>query len=152
MPFFLPSQDVPLVDIKTGLIDINWYDRLKTLEPLLNGTSKIATFTRVLSVAAGAQSIVGVGFKPRLIAWQTGIAAGVTWSSIGQSDGTTNTCIEDLGATNAYQAAIAGIQRDAAGAFQSFVLTSFDVDGFTITWSKTGAPTATANITALCFR
>lgn len=152
MTISFPPQDIPVIDLSTGRFTPDWYDKMKAVERILNGSAKIVTFTRVLSVAAGAQSITGVGFAPRLIAWQTGIAAGAAWSSIGQSDGVTNTCIEDLGATNAYQAAMAGIQRDAAGAFQSFVLTSFDADGFTITWSKTGAPTATALITATCFR
>lgn len=152
MVFRIPSQDVPLVDPKTGLISIDWYDKLVLMQTLLSAPQKIVTFTRVLSVASGLQSVTGVGFVPRLISFQTGILAGLAWSSSGQSDGTSNTCIEDIGTTNVFQAAFAGIQRDAAGNFQSFVLSSFDADGFTLNWTKTGTPTATATINALCYR
>lgn len=153
MVFRIPSQDIPLVDQRTGLINIDWYDKLKIMETLLSAPQKIVTFTRVLSVVSGPQSVTGVGFVPRLIAFQTGIpGAGLAWSSSGQADGTLNTCVEDLGTTNVLQPTLAGIQRDAAGNFQSFVLSSFDADGFTLNWTKTGTPTATATINALCFR
>ena len=119
---------------------------------------KISSFTRVLSVASGNQSITGIGFKPRLILFQTGISGGSTWMSVGQSDGVINTCQEwalNAGGTlGAFAQTTAGIQRDdAAGAnYQSFVVTSFDADGFTLTWTKVGTPTLTAQITATCFR
>jgi len=120
---------------------------------------KISSFTRVLSVASGNQSITGIGFKPRLILFTTGISGGSIWTSTGRSDGIINTDIEysfNTGGTiGAYtDTAVAGRQRDdAAGAnYGQFVVSSFDVDGFTLTWTKVGAPVATAEINVVCFR
>lgn len=119
---------------------------------------KLATFTRVLSVASGNQSVTGVGFMPRLIQFQTGISGGATWYSAGQSDGTTNTCIETAlnsgGTLGSFIQPFAGVQRDnAAGTnLQTFVIVTMDADGFTVAWTKTGSPTATATVNAICFR
>lgn len=152
MNFFLPPQDVPMVDPSTGLCNIDWYDKLKLLEPFINGSLKIVTFTRVLSLASGAQSVTGVGFKPRLIVWQTALVGGGSFSSIGQSDGVTNSGVEDYQTGSQALVTYAGLQRDATANYQQFALTSFDVDGFTIAWTKFGTPTATATVFATCFR
>lgn len=120
---------------------------------------KVASFTRVLSVASGNVSYTGIGFRPRLILFQTGISGGATWTSFGQSDMTSNTNNE-LGLNGGgtigsfIDGSVAGRQRDdAAGAnYQQFVVASFDVDGFTLTWTKVGVPTATCQLNITCFR
>lgn len=154
MVFRIPSQDIPLVDQRTGLINIDWYDKLKIMETLLSAPQKLVQFTRVLSVASGLQSVTGVGFVPRLIKFQTAIVGGGVWASDGWADGTSNACVENqANSSNFSQPGNAGIQRDiVAGNLQSFVLSSFDADGFTLSWTKVGTPTATATIFALCFR
>lgn len=120
---------------------------------------KIAALSRVLSVASGNVSYTGVGFTPRLILFQTGISGGGGWASQGQATAIDNRCLEiaiNAGGTNSilYQGTFAGLQRDdIAGAnFQTFTVFSLDADGFTLAWTKVGTPTATANITATCFR
>lgn len=119
---------------------------------------KVTIFTRVLSVASGNQSITGIGFRPRLIQFQTGISGGAPWGSVGQSDTIVNSDVEFTVNTGTLMAfpdtSVAGRQRDdAAGAnYQHFTVASFDLDGFTLTWTKVGAPTATAEIHATCFR
>lgn len=117
-------------------------------------TPKMLLTTRVLSAAAGNVAYTGLGFKPTFIQFQTGISGGSNWGSWGSSDGVNNNCLESsltLGVF--YQGGMAGIQRDnAAGSnFQNFTIASFDSDGFTLAWAKTGTPTATAAITANCY-
>ena len=119
---------------------------------------KSVLFTRNLSLAAGNQSVTGVGFRPKLIFFIVGVAGGSPWNSIGIADGVNNAGIElAIGAASPaafFQSAIAGILRDNASGSnnQSFVLASFDSDGFTITWTKAGAPSATASVLAICWR
>jgi hypothetical protein len=112
------------------------------------------TFTRVMSTASGNQSITGVGFKPKFIQFQTGIGGGQTWASIGQSDGSANNCMEFNTGNFFPQSSLAGIQRDgAAGSnYNSFTVASLDSDGFTVTWTKVGTPTATATINYTAYR
>lgn len=114
---------------------------------------KMYLATRVLSLATGNVAYTGLGFKPTLILFQTGITGVAMWGSTGSGDGTNNECIE-FNQTGGviFQANNAGIQRDNAGGtnFQSFTVASMDVDGFTLAWSKIGTPTATATINALC--
>ena len=111
-------------------------------------TNKLGSFTRVLSDASGNQAITGVGFKPRLVTFQTGIGGGSNWASAGQSDVSSNDCLE-FGIIGFFpQGGVAGIQRDTVGGgdYNSFVVASLDSDGFTLTWTKFGSPTATATI------
>lgn len=143
----LPSPDIPLVDPKTGLVNIDWYDKL---QQAVQAKPKIVNFQRVLSLAGGQQSVTGVGFTPSLINF-TVAAVTSAWGSIGQADGTINSCMEFASSVVNFQA-VAGILRDSGVNYQSFTLTSFDPDGFTIGWAKTGTPTATAFISATCFR
>jgi hypothetical protein len=76
---------------------------------------KIVSFSRVLSVASGTQSITGVGFQPRLIMFQTGISGGSGWTSSGQADAGTNSCVEyQMALSSFFQGAFAGIQREDA--------------------------------------
>lgn len=115
---------------------------------------KVVSFTRVMSLATGSQSVTGVGFTPRFIEFSTGIVGGSAFGSIGSSDGTTHNAAEtSFAASSVYpQVGMAGIQRDAAAAYQSFTVSSMDSDGFTIAWTKSGSPTATATVLATCFR
>lgn len=143
----LPSPDIPLVDSKTGLVNVDWYDKL---QQAVQAKPKIVTFQRVLTLAGGQQSITGVGFTPSLINFTVG-AVTSAWGSVGQSDGITNSCLEFASSVVNFQN-VAGILRDSGATYQFFTLTSFDPDGFTIGWAKTGAPTVTALISATCFR
>ena len=123
----------------------------------------ILSFTRVLSVASGNVAYTGLGFRPRLIQFQTGISGGSSWSSIGQANGSGSTvfnngCVEyanNPGGTNGtfFQGSIAGIQRDnAAGTnYQQFTVVALGSDGFTLSWVKNGSPTLTASINAICW-
>lgn len=113
---------------------------------------KVMTFSRALTLAAGIQVITGVGFKPNLVLFQTGVGGGGSWSSVGQSDGSIQTCLEFSGTGAFFQNTFAGIQRADASNYQAFNTSSFDADGFTLTWSKVGSPTITAQVSAICYR
>lgn len=156
--FDLPPQDIPLVDVKTGRMNLDWYDKLSKLQivPDPIGPPKLVTFTRVMSLASGNQSVTGLGFQPRSIHWLTAVAAALSpYGSVGFSDGITNQCSETGPGFVTPEIGIAGITRDTGGAganFNQFTLVSFDSDGFTVAWQKLGAPVQTATVIALCYR
>lgn len=125
---------------------------------------KFVQFTHDLSLATGPQIITGVGFKPRLILFQNGIVGGSGYASIGQANeehftGVPDTYIE-FGLATALSlfyfqpSGVSGIQRDSASSndYAWYQVTSFDDDGFTLLWTKFGAPTLTASVVAICFR
>jgi hypothetical protein len=119
---------------------------------LTSFTPKLLSFTRVLTAAGGNVAYTGVGFKPSLVQFMCGLPGGSdVFASIGQSDGTTNTCLSMAAGTEINFFSAAGIMVDAISAYQSFVIASMDSSGFTLTWSKTGSPTSTQNCTATCF-
>jgi len=115
---------------------------------------KLVTFTFGLS-GSGNQSITGIGFRPRYIQFQTGVAGGSVWASFGSSDVVTNGCVEILAGTGGqiyFQPGMAGIQRDGpASSYGLFTVASMDADGFTLTWTRVGTPTATCSVNATCF-
>src|SRR6266566_2727957 len=117
-------------------------------------SSKLVAFTYNLATASGLQTITGVGFKPSLIHFMTGISGGNIWGSQGWSDGVVQNCIEYQMTGNVYaQFGAAGIQRDNPGGtnYQQFTLSSMNPDGFTLSWGRIGTPTALAQISATCF-
>lgn len=117
--------------------------------------SKVVSFTRDISTASGSQAVTGVGFKPTSVlmlatrsdsgtaGWSssmadsalgTGIIAGNTDANV--SIGTVNILYGNQAGTTSYSGALA----------------SYDSDGFTLNWTKTGSPTGTLTVKALCLR
>ncbi len=116
---------------------------------------KLIVFTRSMSLAEGTQAVTGVGFSPRLVLFQNGPATGTNsnYCSIGLSDGTTDCCLSFvLGTPTVYYRPAAGVSASGDSAYLDMTVDSFDADGFTVNWEKTGSPTGTATINALCFR
>lgn len=122
-------------------------------------TPKILFFTRDLSLAAGIVAYTGFGFKPSFIKFQTGISGGGIWASQGQIDvRASGSCLEFNGGTAPiiyFQGGLVLIQRDnpSGSNFQSVGPggISFDPDGFSLNWGKSGTPTAIASIMAECW-
>jgi hypothetical protein len=115
-------------------------------------SSKVITATRDLTAAAGDQAITGVGFQPRAI---IGLANEPTGDCqvIGVAD-------ENL-ADNCELIDYAGDARksnaffyilQASGTNQYCIVKSFDSDGFTLTWTKEGTPSGSADLVFLCLR
>lgn len=122
------------------------------------GTEKIfvSTTSRDVSVT-GTQAITGIGFKPSAIQIMTTIASAVGTFSIGYFDGSNGGLIFDkhVEVANAYSHASNNLvirMQVAFGAETNGFLTSFDSDGFTLNWTKSGSPTGTAQIKFMAFR
>lgn len=128
---------------------------------IYNNTAHVITgsFTRDTSLASGTQAITGLGFKPALVNFGSAEYAGNGLIAIGSDDGITPTLnyLYSTGAaatitTYSVSAMVTGIS--ACGASNSYCgkILSMDADGFTITWTKTGAPAGTDTITYTAYR
>ena len=105
--------------------------------------------TRDMTAVSGTQAITGAGFAPKgvIIIATVDISARMSIAFAGVS--TVGWGIQDQnGDTTDTYAAINTIinLRTVSGTVQSAVVTSFDADGCTLTWTKTGSPTGTANL------
>jgi hypothetical protein len=116
---------------------------------------KIGTFTRDQAVASGNQAVAGVGFVPRLCIFFA-VQQSATEISWGFDDGTLVLSTADIHnvVANSYQtsvvASIAMIQ--GAGIDYRGVISTFDADGFTIAWTRTGAAAGTTTVHYLAIR
>lgn len=124
---------------------------------LLNSqaNSKIISFTRVMTTAAGNVSYTGVGFKPSAVIFIAGIVGGSDSGSTGFSSASTNASLEtlDFGTFGVFMQSVSLIIRNPTLAdFQTATIASMDTDGFTLTWAKSGSPTGTGTVFALCLR
>ena len=110
--------------------------------------------TRDTSVSSGTQAITGVGFTPKAVLFFVA-QSGADELSVGLDDGTTNNSFYDANDTVAGTWNTSGNaihDRETATAEYTGVLSSMDTDGFTITWTRTGSPTGTLDITYLAMR
>lgn len=120
------------------------------------GTEKIKLITssRNLATATSTVSYTGVGFKPSYIRVIGNVNNG-TIVSHGSTDKTNYMTIFKVGTV--WQRSISSgadcIQAiSSVGNGVAGNIDSFDADGFTITWTRTGSPTGTFNFGAECFR
>lgn len=116
---------------------------------------KVVSFTIDSSTASGTQAVTGVGFKPTSIRVIMGVSGGGSRASIGMSDGSSEGCVYNAHNTSANTWGTASnlIYADSGvGTNYAGVISSFDADGFTISWTKTGSPTGTLVLYAECFR
>lgn len=122
--------------------------------PRATDIQRVGTFTRDTSTASGSQAVTGVGFKPTTISFFANISSTVS-QSYGVDDITTHFCVCYVGND------AAGIMRNdtsysivlynSAGTAAAFgKISSFDADGFTISWNKSGSMTGTATIGYRC--
>lgn len=114
---------------------------------------KVGSFTRDTSLATGTQAITGVGFKPKAVL----LFAGVTSSSRaswGFSDASLTRAIADFNPLGAGQYQMFTAIRLITNGTDIYdgQVQSFDSDGFTISWTKSGTPTGTADIYYLALR
>lgn len=118
-----------------------------TTVPLL-GNIATGSFSRDVSTATGTQEIDGLTFTPNFLI----IFAGNTdldVASFGATDGTTDICLSNIhNDTATHWRSETGIyiryQTGNVGASEYLgAHSSFDSDGFTISWTKTGSPTGT---------
>ena len=112
----------------------------------------VTALTRDMTAATGAVAYTGFGFTPKAVyimatvgavSMSGGFAAGVSYDGITRA-GSTGVFL------NSGQ--LIRIYDGTDTAYQSGVLTSFDSDGITITWTKTNSPTGTATCVLLAWR
>lgn len=115
-------------------------------------SSTSVTFTRDMTTATGTQAVTGVGFTPTAIVFLYAIN-GTAQEGVGFSDsakaGRNRSYLTGSGwfvGTNAITAS------PSSGNYQIGDVSTYDSDGFTISWAKTGAPTGTLTVYALCLR
>jgi hypothetical protein len=111
---------------------------------------KVGSFTRDISTASGTQAVTGVGFAPRVVIFLAMLPSVVGGMNLGFDTGASVFQLVDNGiiAADQYiQSAVNSILFQISGAaYYQGKITAMDADGFTITWTKTGAPTGTATI------
>lgn len=116
--------------------------------PSIPHAPAVGSFTRALNAPSGSQAIVvGAGYRPRAViffAGETNVPSSQSW---GMDDGVAARASRDqhLTTSNAWaQVSGQSIQIvNAGGTIYEGHVVSFDVDGFTIAWTRTGAPVGT---------
>lgn len=115
--------------------------------------SNVTIINRDLGDASGDVSYTGIGFKPRLVRFTAMLDGSTLTGSIGADDGTNHNCVEIYVTGQLFiQAAKSIYVETGTPATQSAIVKSFDTDGFTLTWTKTGASAGNISIIAECIR
>lgn len=117
--------------------------------------SKLAAFTYNLATATGTQAITGVGFVPTAVIIIADNASAGSYACWSLSDSAlSSAAIAVLGTAQyaGYAAAVKLFSDNTATNYATATIQSYDADGFTLSWVKTGSPTGTAELKALCFR
>ena len=112
---------------------------------------KLKQFTYDTATASGTQAITGIGFKPSLVFFLV-VVNGTLEVSIGFDDLINFLSINYWVTGWQSHPAYSIVLYQTTEIYVLGLLSSFDADGFTINWTKTGAKTQTANIFAACFR
>ena len=138
---------------KTLYIDFVYNSTESTWDCVSSGIlTKIITATRDYAALAGDVSYTGVGFTPNTIRVIFCKEAASVGDGNGFSDSSkTSFCVNTRqnNATAHYSSNL--IYSDiASGQFISATVKSYDSDGFTLTWAKTGSPTGTLNMGFIC--
>ncbi len=138
--------------VKTDNVTIKATDGVITSE----GLFKVGSFTRDMSVAAGTQAVTGLGFKPSSVIMLACVSGAVGMLSFGLQQSTNANCIFDYynvaANTWSISAGNAAFMFHSSGNAYYGKISSFDTDGFTFTWSKTGSPTGTITVYFLAQR
>lgn len=121
-------------------------------------SSKVISFTRASNATTGSVAYTGVGFTPTSIIFLSAaidFSVGTTMFFMGVTDsskaGGSATIDTSTVATTYILGFGDGANPSTTG--QTATLTSYDADGFTLSWTKHGSPGAfTPTIIALCFK
>lgn len=131
--------------------------RTQVLADLPATRFKASSLSRDMTAASGNVAYTGIGFQPKAILFFSNVngTARASWGYTTSATAGDNTCVfDDNGdAAGTYAIAVNNcIYLETGGAVnQKAALASFDSDGFTLTWTKTGAPTGTGTGMFLAF-
>ncbi len=142
-------------DITTGTDDAKYLTAKALADAGVNTRlkSKMVTITRDGTAANGAVAYTGVGFVPTSMEVMFMVEGSVYYGN-GFSDNAKNVgCIYQYGA-NTFSVSDVFVQYSNKTTWaQSCVVTTYDADGFTLTWTKAGSPTAgTISAKIICYR
>ena len=127
-----------------GSYTLNNYDKDAALQPPF----RYKNFT--LNGSSGAQSVTGIGFRPRAIKITAALASTTqAYTSVGINDGSAGSVIyssvDGSGRRGGQTTGIISIQDSAGVVVAAANMTSFDVDGFTIN-VLTGSASCVCNV------
>jgi len=115
----------------------------------------IGSFNRDASLAIGTQAVTGVGFKPSYVFVQANINNDAAMS-FGFSDAVSDKAKSDNNneAASDYQDISTQCIHLRTGSSIALrgTIQSFDADGFTVDWTKQGAPTGTVVLNFIAFK
>lgn len=122
------------------------------VESLLGGQAYVNSFTKNLADASGSQAVTGVGFKPKaVIGFVTPASGSAQVFSLGFSNQTNNfSTTQDSTTAGTFDGEAFWLwAKESNTNYQLATITSFDTDGFTISWTKNGTPTASVDVVYL---
>lgn len=141
------------LDLHVRNPSLTLYTKAGITERRLYPTPAIKNFTRDLAAVSGDVAYTGIGFKPSLIVARAtppdggfNISLGEYTTVGGHQNMNTYAAGTWESTTSYFIALIASI-----GNTQTAIVKSFDADGFTLTWTKAGSPTGTANVHVVCY-
>jgi hypothetical protein len=116
--------------------------------------TRVILVSRDMTAVSGDVSYTGTGFIPTAMIAFGSISGGLNmmWGAVdsaknyGRLIDITNQTYADGNSK------FIDIQTVVNVDMQSAIVKSFDANGFTLTWTKTGTPTGTANFVILCFK
>lgn len=114
---------------------------------------KTGNFTRDTSLATGTQAVTGLGFQPTAVIFFS-LQISTREASWGFDDGTSPlTLADDQLSSGTYEIVFRSIYLEETSGSANYegLVQSFDSDGFTMSWTKTGSPTGTAQILYMAF-
>ena len=114
---------------------------------------KVGQNTRDSSLATGTQAVTGTGFKPSSVLFFSSFADSDN-AGWGLDDGSNRKLVQMVGNFSGFRSS-AGASISATidnSNFQLGSIQSFDSNGFTISWVKTGLPTGTVTFSWIAFR
>lgn len=117
-------------------------------------SSKIKTGTRDLSAASGNVAYTGIGFQPTAIICLAIVDSAdyqVSWGFADSSKAGENVT-KDSSTTFRNLGSVLIFLQTSGGAYQTATVNSYDSDGFTLTWTKTGSPTGTLKLLFFCLK
>lgn len=102
----------------------------------------VGSFSIDTTTASGTTAVTGVGFKPRAVRFM-GVQKTTLEVSMGNDDGTNARCLYFDGTNWDSDTTVSLRDHESGVNFYTFKVASLDIDGFTITRTKTGSPTGT---------
>ena len=119
-------------------------------------SSDVSLISRDMATASGTQAVTGVGFQPTCVftlAVGNGIIGEVSvgFTDSSSAEGSVQNDENRTAGAWAYDNSFIRIVKNGSDIYQGQI-SSYDADGFTITWTKTGSPTGTMMIKILALK